>query len=433
VPVEPLPERERGYIRPEYAAKFACIGPACEDNCCSGWGVPVDKATYEKYESHEAMKPYLGTLVVLNANSESASDHARIPQTVGKACPFLDAEKMCGVQKTLGETMLPHTCATYPRALSMHSEVDETALNLSCPEAARLTLLDSALLGQGHWSGRATERYAALRHDVWHTPKDFQPRLAVREFVLLVLTDREYPLWQRLYMLGTFMGQLDRLRGAVTVGEWCDQNPARVLQEIGDCARRISQGQSRCMMDGIQAKPLEQLQLLIGMLSTCVISAPLRERFREQLDSFEAGIGRNVATTEAEVLDRYKDGYERFYMPVSKQYPQILENYLINHVFKNNFPFGGKGSKSERVSARSEHVMMCAHAAMVQTMAIGIAARHREDFNEMHLVNLVQSLARTLEHCRAAIEGVQDLIAAKGLMGQQGIALLLVQSGPACN
>ncbi len=51
----------------------------------------------------------------------------------------------------------------------------------------------------------------------------------------------------------------------------------------------------------------------------------------------------------------------------------------------------------------------------------------------MHLVNLVQSLARTLEHCRAAIEGVQDLIAAKGLMGQQGIALLLVQSGPACN
>ena len=34
---------------PQYVRKFACIGGACEDTCCQGWRVPIDKETYKKY------------------------------------------------------------------------------------------------------------------------------------------------------------------------------------------------------------------------------------------------------------------------------------------------------------------------------------------------------------------------------------------------
>ena len=31
-----------------YVARFACIGPACEDTCCSGWSIPVDRDHYRR-------------------------------------------------------------------------------------------------------------------------------------------------------------------------------------------------------------------------------------------------------------------------------------------------------------------------------------------------------------------------------------------------
>ena len=30
-------------------AQFKCIGGECEDTCCAGWSVSIDKKTYKKY------------------------------------------------------------------------------------------------------------------------------------------------------------------------------------------------------------------------------------------------------------------------------------------------------------------------------------------------------------------------------------------------
>jgi lysine-N-methylase len=141
----------RDYTRPAYADRFQCIAAKCEDNCCKGWGVTIDQATYEKYRQTTGLKQHLGTLVVLNTNKPTPADYARIPLTAQSQCGFLDGEKMCGIQKEYGHGMLSETCATYPRAISMNAGQVEKALNLSCPESARVTLLDADLLGAGPW------------------------------------------------------------------------------------------------------------------------------------------------------------------------------------------------------------------------------------------------------------------------------------------
>ena len=33
---------------PEYYRQFQCIGGACEDTCCQGWTVDVDKTSYKR-------------------------------------------------------------------------------------------------------------------------------------------------------------------------------------------------------------------------------------------------------------------------------------------------------------------------------------------------------------------------------------------------
>ena len=48
-----LPGQETGetFTQPTSYRSFQCIGAACEDTCCEGWGVFVDKTTFQKYQT----------------------------------------------------------------------------------------------------------------------------------------------------------------------------------------------------------------------------------------------------------------------------------------------------------------------------------------------------------------------------------------------
>ena len=138
-------------VRPEYADRFRCIGPACEDSCCAGWQVDVDKVTYEKYQS---VAP--GPLRVLidakiapvpeETDSGIPSVFARIELLPSLACPFHTADRLCQIQVELGEEYLSHTCATYPRRTLTIDNLADKTLAFSCPEACRLVLLNPACL-----------------------------------------------------------------------------------------------------------------------------------------------------------------------------------------------------------------------------------------------------------------------------------------------
>ena len=36
-------------LHPSYLDEFKCIGGECEDNCCVGWDVDIDKITFKQY------------------------------------------------------------------------------------------------------------------------------------------------------------------------------------------------------------------------------------------------------------------------------------------------------------------------------------------------------------------------------------------------
>ena len=70
---------------------------------------------------------------VLRVDSEGDTYFA---QTDGR-CPFLCADGLCELQRTLGEQSLCRTCRDFPRWEVLLSDRVEQGLSPACPEAAR--------------------------------------------------------------------------------------------------------------------------------------------------------------------------------------------------------------------------------------------------------------------------------------------------------
>jgi lysine-N-methylase len=109
---------------PRYVGRFRCIGAACEDHCCAGWGgIDVDPPTAEAYRQLSAdgdpRALQLNLVGQIQPNPEAWPDEgwpaALIPLEPSRPCPFLSAERLCQIQTTLGEALLSSTCDTFPR------------------------------------------------------------------------------------------------------------------------------------------------------------------------------------------------------------------------------------------------------------------------------------------------------------------------------
>ena len=125
---------------PAYYPKFQCIAGACPDSCCKEWEVDVDDASAAFYRGLDGalgdrLRQVLkdtedGTVMVIEDNR----------------CPMWRQDGLCRIQAELGHDALCQTCQQFPRLRHDYGDFVEWGLELSCPEAARLILSQSA-----HW------------------------------------------------------------------------------------------------------------------------------------------------------------------------------------------------------------------------------------------------------------------------------------------
>ena len=101
-------------------------------------------------------------------------------------------------------------------------------------------------------------------------------------------------------------------------------------------------------------------------------------------------------------------------------HPFLLENYLINHVFRVGFPLSPSGELTSDRPYRL-YLRMCLEFAVVKGLLIGMAGCHREAFSAAHVVKLMQSFAKSIEHDRT----VAGTLNWKGLSDPNCVAALL--------
>ena len=127
--------------RPDDYAAFQCLAGACPQTCCAAWEIVVDPDAQDAYL--RLQHPLAAKLRrVLRVDSEGDTYFA---QTDGR-CPFLCADGLCELQRTLGEQSLCRTCRDFPRWEVLLCDRVEQGLSPACPEAARRLLERSAPL-----------------------------------------------------------------------------------------------------------------------------------------------------------------------------------------------------------------------------------------------------------------------------------------------
>ncbi len=122
--------------RPDYYTQFRCLGGVCPDTCCRDWSVAPDEAALADYAA--APSPLRGRIAQNLVTDEDGDVCFRLD---GRGlCALLTPDSLCAIQRDWGEAHLCAHCAAYPRFTEEYGCLTETALAVSCPEAARLLL-----------------------------------------------------------------------------------------------------------------------------------------------------------------------------------------------------------------------------------------------------------------------------------------------------
>lgn len=121
------------YVAVDYLKEFECVAGKCEDTCCAGWQIMIDKKSMTGYKKYKG--DYKKTLKA-GINPKKGC----FKQDGEKRCSFLNEDNLCDMYINMGKDSLCKTCRLYPRHIEEFENVREISLSLSCPVVAKILL-----------------------------------------------------------------------------------------------------------------------------------------------------------------------------------------------------------------------------------------------------------------------------------------------------
>ena len=397
-----MSQRKRAILAPQYMKSFHCIGSACEDSCCVGWRVDIDQETYKKYRriKSEELSHVLEKNVKRNRSAtKSEGNYAKIKLTEGGACPFLNNDTLCKIQLEYGEKYLSNVCSTYPRTANIINGVLERSATMSCPEAARQALLKQEAM-EFDEDVELTDVRNIIKcnintNEVQYSNKPERYLWELRIFSIMVLQDRKNALWERLVALGIFFDKAQALIKNHKVSE--------LPNLITSFATMLEDGSVKMVINGIPVQNNIQMELLKEIAEKRYFLGVNNAGYLECFGEFLNGISYTVDNTIEKIGQRYHEAWEKYYEPYMKDHEYILENYLVNYVFKNLFPFTGEKSLFDA------YMMLVIHYSLIKLHLIGMAGYH-EGLSDELVTKLIQSFAKTVEHNQKYVKDIAALM-----------------------
>lgn len=173
-------------LTPSFYDGFRCIADRCTYTCCKDWEIPIDEATYSKYEETG--------IVPKDSDRFYIKDGIRrMKRLEDGSCNFLNEQGLCQLVMEHGESVLCNTCAVFPRRISQRQNVREIGLSNACPEVLRfLNETPAPLSFSMTETDEDTDGCAAGQND---------EMIQWRDFIIDILQVEDFPLWIRLYIL----------------------------------------------------------------------------------------------------------------------------------------------------------------------------------------------------------------------------------------
>ena len=414
-------------LQPTQYDDFHCIGADCEDTCCDGWGITVDRLTYAKYQEcpDAELRPALQRLVTISPSNTGDDDYAAFKLTETH-CPFLSGG-LCSIQSKLGEDYLSNTCATYPRIMNLVGGTLERTLDLSCPEAARVILLHPASLE----FLEATDSRPAFRignpsvpdspdsnHDGAH-PHFYE----TRNLVEFILRDPSHLIWQRLLILGHFC---DKLNETLMLQD--DANTVNLVQSYRLAVQNHSFDD---LLRKTPPNPTTQLLVILELIVSRITTDFTGRHFLDCYREFMEGLEWTQESGLTEITSRYAEAFSSYFTPLMALHPFLQERYLVNYVYKNLFPFGRletnrrSGLHHIRNSVSIQCVLLVAYYAIIRTVLIGMARFHKSAFGIGQAIKLIHSCTKAFQHSTTFPLRAIEILNRNGLQSAASTVLLV--------
>ncbi|MBN1034507.1 FliB family protein [Clostridium botulinum] len=369
-------------IYPSYIDKFQCIGGKCEDNCCIGWDIDIDKETFKKYHKvkDETMKKMFQKNVHNNKYCTNEDlDYGRIKLNKAKRCPFLDDENYCLIQGKFGEDYLSSVCTQFPRVLNKVDDHYEICLDSACPEAARIILSSKEKidfkeseksLGKYTMSGVLDTRLSEFKN----TPIKYFKE--IRDFSIKIIQNRKLNISSRLYVLGDFLNKLEDLE-IHKIKEFINKYDIEVE----------SKNYKRERMN--YALQVSFFKNVVDSLD--IVNETDSDKFKNYTKELLKGYNIKDNNSVIENADEYINAFERYAETYIENNSYIFENYFVNFIYNNLFPF------SESDYMFEGYIMLLFRYSLMRFYLVGKYIYNEKDSKE-DMIEFIQVFIKAVEH-----------------------------------
>lgn len=329
------------YFRPEYVERFKCDGSKCNARCCKGWSIFIDEQSYKKYSR-------LADIVEHIKFDKNADEYCVTLDEQGN-CPFLTEKNLCRIQLEHGENFLSLTCSTYPRRTIDFGQFYERALFLTCPVAAEmilfkrkpmtfeLTQVPETFLWTGGRLGVSTIYY----------PKNFSNRIIEIQIAMIsILQERQLTIDQRLIVLGFFIDRLEEI-----IGDFDDVALTKLIAAYE--SKKFLAEQVPLMLATIHFDTREFIKLMLGIFETLYANTYFgddQKFINAVVDTLALNPDeKNFVSVKAvaATYERLADARKNFLA----QHTTFLENYLVNELFINAYPWRFENTVTKNFAA----------------------------------------------------------------------------------
>lgn len=389
------PTRTEAALVPRYVTRFRCIGSRCEDNCCTNWSVAIDEPSYREYKQCSSPKLRNRLQNSIKPRQEGATTAAFaeiVLDSKTSQCPFME-QGLCAIHHELGEDKLSDTCATYPRITRDWRGHLEQALQLSCPEAARLAL--GAADAFDFVQSEATVRPARVFFHNEHPGIPLALMDDMRLFCLRLMGYDGLKIWQRLAAIGVLCDAVTR---SVT-----GQSEAGAEAAFRGIVARVESGVLFETFAGIEADHQSQATaFVINFLNRVSKRESTRQiRLWERISN---GLGIDIEKRTVAVDDltrNYRSGLARMDEAL-KACPHVLKHYLLNEMYGHLFPFGAP-------TPYHHFVNLASRFGMLRLMLAAQCNTEGALPGEAEIIETVQVFCKVMQHNKQFVNQVNSV------------------------
>ena len=374
-------------LSPSYMNKFKCIGEKCSDSCCVGWNIEIDKKSYQNYRkcTNKSFRVNLDLKIKRNRKSNSDSNYAKIilNEDNGK-CPFLNEENLCDIYINMGQQYMSTTCSAYPRSHNKVNNILEESLTLSCPEAAKLVLDNESIMTFEEIMYDNKKTIIKKKIDTHKKiPQNYLEKYFwdLRIAAIDIIQNRNYSIDERIIVLGLLCDEINKFIN--------NGSEDSILNIINKHITRVSNKSYKEFINDIPININIKVSL-IRKIEGIKLLRGVNEKLSNLLAKALFGIGCINGATNEDVFKKYLIAKDKYDNSVEKRYSYILENYLVNHIFKNTFPL------TNRNNIFDEYILMCVYYSLIKFNLIGLSAERELDKEE--IIDFIQKFSRGIEH-----------------------------------